>query len=209
MVIGTLALLRIMSIQDVLNFLEWNQLLKTRRAMSNPDRTPAQPIGTVRIATAKSNRKYKQIRIMTDDGPKWVYLHRVMMESYLDRPLKPNETVRFKESVNPLNFTLEDIELVERGVSKKPRRILTLEKRIRTLRWQLVQAVNELSATNDEQHDPKMSEDGRYIVLNTEQECFRCKRPTIRLDLDFGAPWCATDECIELINEDLRKSSNG
>jgi hypothetical protein len=43
---------------------------------------------------------------------------------------------------------------------------------------------------------------GRALILEGHEPCFICKRPTLRLDTCFEAPFCDSDECNVFITKD-------
>jgi hypothetical protein len=102
------------------------------------------------IGHKQKNGKYWQVKI----GPnQWEYVHRLLAEQLLERPLKPNERVYFKEGVpkeaykNPLPADIE-IRPVVPTEGKPPGRRSVVIKRVLRLRASLAEAEDDLAAHN-------------------------------------------------------------
>jgi hypothetical protein len=45
--------------------------------------------------------------------------------------------------------------------------------------------------------------DGSALLLKDYRMCFVCKQPTMRLDINYEAPFCNSPECNKSIHADL------
>lgn len=50
-------------------------------------------------------------------------------------------------------------------------------------------------------------EDPSGLWSEMPQPCFTCGEPTHRVDIDYGAPFCASERCLFLVDQDLREKA--
>ena len=100
-------------------------------------------------------RAYKQIKVLDNGTPKWVYLHRELMRQHLGRDLTNAYRVIFKEGVDPLSdFTIDELLLVAVAPTQKYKTRRYLKRRIletRRLLQEMEQRLESLGPDDDEE----------------------------------------------------------